>query len=437
MAENEAYLAAEEKIERAICSKTQHLDLSVNWTADADPLTVVPESISDLPWLKSLNLSGNHLVNLPDSISRLTQLKTLNVTRCMLSDLPNWLIEMPNLVSLELGSNRFGELPDELGRMVQLQSLNLSSVFAKLPESLGNLENLHLLEIDHNSLTRLPDWIRKLTGLQSLAVNHNIIEDVPDWIGELSGLEFLVLAGNRISQLPASIGNLICLQSLDLFTNRFDHIPEGVFLLKNLEKLSISHNRIHSISDDIGELKRLRELYAAENLFERLPRSIGNLVELRTLILGGKQLSSGWTRQPEMGGSLSELPLEIVNLPSLYDLNLDGNPLNPELAAAYDEGMEAVKRYLIAKADAQVSLNEAKLILVGEGEVGKSCLLGALRGDPWMDDRPTTHDPIHLQKPRPAGLFALWARSLLLALRWGKPPYVPSDILYTVSRTPR
>ena len=26
-------------------------------------------------------------------------------------------------------------------------------------------------------------------------------------------------------------------------------------------------------------------------------------------------------------------------------------------------------------------LNEAKLILIGEGEVGKSCLLGALRGD--------------------------------------------------------
>ena len=36
-------------------------------------------------------------------------------------------------------------------------------------------------------------------------------------------------------------------------------------------------------------------------------------------------------------------------------------------------------------------LNEAKLILIGEGEVGKSCLLGALRGDPWVEGRPTTH----------------------------------------------
>ena len=32
-----------------------------------------------------------------------------------------------------------------------------------------------------------------------------------------------------------------------------------------------------------------------------------------------------------------------------------------------------------------------QLILIGEGEVGKSCLLGALRGDPWEEGRPTTH----------------------------------------------
>ena len=33
----------------------------------------------------------------------------------------------------------------------------------------------------------------------------------------------------------------------------------------------------------------------------------------------------------------------------------------------------------------QLHVNPHKLILIGEGEVGKSCLLGALRGDPWED----------------------------------------------------
>ena len=48
-------------------------------------------------------------------------------------------------------------------------------------------------------------------------------------------------------------------------------------------------------------------------------------------------------------------------------------------------------QYLRAKAEGQITLNEAKLILIGEGEVGKSCLLGALREDEWLESRPTTH----------------------------------------------
>ena len=92
-----------------------------------------------------------------------------------------------------------------------------------------------------------------------------------------------------------------------------------------------------------------------------------------------------------MRNRLTALPNVIGDLTSLQKLVLDGNPLNPELAAAYKDGLDAVKRYLRAIAEAEVVLNEAKLILIGEGEVGKSCLLGALRGDPWEENRPTTH----------------------------------------------
>ncbi len=88
---------------------------------------------------------------------------------------------------------------------------------------------------------------------------------------------------------------------------------------------------------------------------------------------------------------LTDLPSSLAQLSRLRRLNLRNNPFNPELAAAYRQGHDAVKAYLRAKAAAQITLNEAKLILVGEGEVGKSCLLGALRGDPWEEGRPTTH----------------------------------------------
>jgi len=72
---------------------------------------------------------------------------------------------------------------------------------------------------------------------------------------------------------------------------------------------------------------------------------------------------------------LTTIPSSLSVL-SLTHFSLDGNPLNPELAAAHTEGFDAVKRYLRAKAEGQVVLNEAKLILIGEGEVGRARCLG-------------------------------------------------------------
>ena len=100
---------------------------------------------------------------------------------------------------------------------------------------------------------------------------------------------------------------------------------------------------------------------------------------------------------------LTDLPLSIAQLGHLEKFDLDNNPLNPELSEAYRQGSDAIKIYLRAKAAKQITLNEAKLILIGEGEVGKSCLLGALRGDPWQEGLPTTHGieikPIKLTNP--------------------------------------
>jgi len=87
---------------------------------------------------------------------------------------------------------------------------------------------------------------------------------------------------------------------------------------------------------------------------------------------------------------LTDLPPSLAQLRHLTKLELRDNPLNPELAEAYSQGVDAVKAYLRAKAAAQIILNEAKLILVGEGEVGKTCLMDALLGEPFQK-----HDSTH------------------------------------------
>ena len=120
-----------------------------------------------------------------------------------------------------------------------------------------------------------------------------------------------------------------------------------------------------------------------------LPETLGNLKKLDFLDLQYNQLV--------------DLPPFLSQLKRLDELNLDHNPLNPELAEAYKQGIKSVKAYLRAKTEAgQITLNEAKLVLIGEGGVGKTCLTDALLDNPW-EEHSSTHGiqikPIELTVP--------------------------------------
>lgn len=158
-------------------------------------------------------------------------------------------------------------------------------------------------------------------------------------------------------------------------------VPSCVRRMTSLTDITIVKNELVGIPDWVGELVSLKSLTINANQLSELPSSLRKLENLRALWLGG-----GFG-----GNGFRDLPAWIADMERLESLNLDANPLNPELAAAYKQGLDAVKAYLRAKAEAQIVLNEAKLILIGEGEVGKSCLLGALRGDEWVEGRDTTH----------------------------------------------
>lgn len=147
-------------------------------------------------------------------------------------------------------------------------------------------------------------------------------------------------------------------------------------LLFTQYELDLAGIGLTELPDSIGTLSEIKIIDLSNNKLTILPESIGDVARLEVLYL--------------FNNCLADIPASIAQLNDLEALSLHGNPLNPELAAAYAQGLDAVKAYLRAKADS-IILNEAKLILIGEGEVGKSCLLGALRGDPWEEGRPTTH----------------------------------------------
>jgi hypothetical protein len=219
------------------------------------------------------------------------------------------------------------------------------------------------------------------SGVTELDLSGMELTELPESLGQLTQLQSLNIQRNGLRELPESLGRLKGLQTLDLFGNNLQDVPSVVRSLRLLRKLVLSGNKLSTIPEWIGELTSLEYLSFAGNNLTSLPQSLESLVRLAELRVGSM----------DGGNSITDIPASLATLETLKRLLLDKNPLNPELAAAYKEGLNAVKRYLRSKAEAQIVLNEAKLILIGEGEVGKSCLLGALRGDPWEDGRPTTH----------------------------------------------
>ncbi|HEX3052218.1 MAG TPA: COR domain-containing protein [Aggregatilineaceae bacterium] len=143
-----------------------------------------------------------------------------------------------------------------------------------------------------------------------------------------------------------------------------------------MQALYLTNNRLTSLPESFGQLVQLQTLYLDRNQLISLPQSTSNCIQLYRLALEHNKLL--------------DIPTGFFQLAKLENINLDGNPLNPELAAAYAEGIGTVKAYLRAKAQAQITLNETKLILVGEGAVGKTCLIDALAAAPWQP-----HDTTH------------------------------------------
>jgi len=219
------------------------------------------------------------------------------------------------------------------------------------------------------------------TGAKELSLSNMGLTEVPESIGELTQLQSLDLSNNKLTTLPESLGQLTQLHRLDLYANQLITLSDSLGNLQALNELWIGNgtdggNPITEVPNFARGLKNLEILDVSQSQVNCIPEWISELHLLRSLYLNPSKVS--------------DLPNSLVQLDKLKTLDLQGSPLNPELAEAYKQGIDAVKAYLRAKADAQITLNEAKLILVGEGEVGKSCLMDALQGLPWQE-----HDSTH------------------------------------------
>jgi len=160
------------------------LDLSKN------KLKVLPDKISSLQKLKSLNISENKLsAGSVNSISSLSALQTLLIGKNQLG------IKKNVSEKLERGGN-YNILPDLPSGIKQLKIEQNS--LTSIPMQMFSLTKLEKLDLSCNKISIIPSEISKLINLTELNLDHNNLVSVPEECGELKKLKSLSLRGNRI-----------------------------------------------------------------------------------------------------------------------------------------------------------------------------------------------------------------------------------------------
>jgi len=330
-------------------------------------LTELPNEIFLLLNLEELFLYNNQLYSLPIEITNLTKLNHLDLRNNKFENLPNEIGQLKNLKTLRLNDNKIkaSEL-SKISALSNLDKLHLrSNGFSELPEEIGLLTSLSELDISFNNISRLPIEFSHLTNLVTLQIGNNKFSDFPLPITSLTQLLELHFQNNLISSIPPQIGELGNLSALNFEGNRLvTDVPIEFAQLTNLSILNLGKTGFETFPKPLCQLTKLTELYLHQNNLTSLPTEINNLTNLVTLDLASNKLTT--------------LPVEIQQLTELKYLDLRGNPLPipPEILEKRYEPKDIINYYIEhIKSQKRLSMNECKLLFVGQGSVGKTSLV--------------------------------------------------------------
>ncbi|MBD2176165.1 leucine-rich repeat domain-containing protein [Pseudanabaena sp. FACHB-1998] len=302
--------------------------------------------------IDSLDLSDIGLVSIPWNIIFVTSLTYLNLSNNSISEIASF-TSLPKLTSLDLSNNFITYLSSEIFNLVNLTSLNISyNQIQDIPSKISNLNNLTSLNLSHNRIKDIPSEISNLNNLTSLDLSHNPIKDIPSEMSNLNNLSSLDLSRNLIQDIPPAIFNLTNLTLLDLSQNLIQDLPSDIFNLTNLTSFNVSKNKIQRIPWYIASLTRLTYLDLSNNKIKKLPDGIQSLTNLKKL---------------DLSNNLLEISPEIL------------------------DSREAAKIFnylrLLHKSR---PLHEAKLLLIGQGSVGKTSLIERLLRNKFDKNQPQT-----------------------------------------------
>ncbi|RYR60641.1 hypothetical protein Ahy_A04g017695 isoform B [Arachis hypogaea] len=220
-------------------------------------------------------------------------------------------------------------LPHTLTNLTSLQKLTLRQceLYGEFPIGIFHLPNLRVLNLGQNQNLRgmLPNF-HSSSFINIILDGTSFYGTIPTSIENLTSLNcFVIPRCSFYGAIPSALGNLTQLAQLDLAYNGFvGEIPHSLFRLENLEILSLGYNFFEGqlALDMFLKLKMLNVLdlpYNKLSLFSQ-NRAVNMTIipPIQWLGLGSCNLTG-------------KVPTWIMNLTSLYHLNLYKNNLQGEI----------------------------------------------------------------------------------------------------------
>jgi len=333
-------------------------------------LVALPFSIGMLSRLESLKVESNRLVNLPNAMGGLSSLQTLTARENEIREIGEWIGSLPQLRLLELAKNSIVRVDPSISALRSLVYLdlreNLLNHIPPLPVQ-GKLTQLYLgfnqlaevdgesllsvsnvlceLHLQNNQIRQLPETIGSLVKLKVLDISNNNLSDLLPALGYLPELHRVVLDGNPLRAVrraltagsvhelkkylrtrgpPPAFKGLIEAEPDEVFeaavncsgasddiqrllreaqgthilslkNQNLVEIPPSIYgvddISQSLYTLELTGNKIEEIPDQLcSRLKNLVVLDVSSNVLQEVPSSLGCL-RLKRLLLRGNQLT--------------------------------------------------------------------------------------------------------------------------------------------------
>lgn len=234
--------------------------------------------------------------------------------------------------------NKIVELIDSIKNKA-LTTLNLAE-YNKRIDLFNNEANTTNIRSFQDLLDFLKNNPALLANVQTVDLKSNDLSVIPQFVFSLKKLKKLDLYRNRLKSLPLAVKKLEKLEILELGENNLEFFPGVILLLPNLKELYIYCNQLRDLSPGIGKMVKLETLIAYSNKIEKIPEEIADTDSIRTFNVKDNQ-------------TIGNVPEKI-----------------------YIQGINAVKSYFQSlKQGRPAYLYEAKIVIVGNGGVGKTTIL--------------------------------------------------------------